>query len=51
MRFFLGELCEDPIDGTGFDCDVMDSITELSEQFADKPKMTNNAVAKLLKIM
>lgn len=31
--YYLKFLVEDPIDGTGFDCDILDAIKELKKRY------------------
>lgn len=33
---YLGSLCEDPIDGTHFDCDVLEAIENLEEKYGTR---------------
>lgn len=33
--YFLHDLVEDPIDGTGFDCDVLDAINALIDKYKE----------------
>lgn len=35
--FFLRKLVDDPIDGSEFDCDILDMIKALKKKYADKP--------------
>lgn len=37
LQYFLKNHCDDPQNGTKFDCAVIDSIRELQARFADDP--------------
>lgn len=45
LQYFLENHCDDPINGTKFDCAVIDSIRELKNRFADK--LVTSEVIKL----
>lgn len=34
-KYFLDNLVEDPIDGTKFDCDVLDALCKLEERYEE----------------
>jgi hypothetical protein len=36
-QYFLAVHCEDPVDGTTFDCDVLDALKSLEAKYTDQP--------------
>ena len=37
-RYFAAEMSEDPIDGTAFDCDVLDALDAVKKKYKDLPE-------------